>query len=178
MISQGSSKRLLLAGRTRQSIRHPHLVPARVVQDEQGRVRILLQRFEVPTLSEVLSKGPVPIPNCLRMLYGIASAVEALTAEGLVARDLDPDRIFVCPRRGALLADPGIHLDVLPRGAVPDRASAFLEPRSVYHLTGAARYEWEHSIAEMAVTRWSITFRSLSDKAHGMRPILRADRLE
>ena len=59
-----------------------------------------------------------------------------------------------------------------------DRASAFLEPRSVYHLTGPARHEWEHSIAEMAVTRWSITFRSLSDKAHGMRPILRADRLE
>jgi alkylated DNA repair dioxygenase AlkB len=59
-----------------------------------------------------------------------------------------------------------------------DRASAFLEPRSVYHLTGAARHEWEHSIAEMAVARWSITFRSLSDKAHGLRPILRADRLE
>ncbi len=43
-----------------------------------------------------------------------------------------------------------------------DRASAFLEPRSVYHLTGAARHDWEHSIAEMEVTRWSITFRSLS----------------
>jgi DNA oxidative demethylase len=28
--------------------------------------------------------------------------------------------------------------------------------------TGEARHEWEHSIAEMEVTRWSITFRSLS----------------
>jgi serine/threonine protein kinase len=89
---------------------------------------MLLQRSGVPTLSEVLSKGPVPIPNCLRMLYGIASAVEALTAEGLVARDLDPDRILVCPRRGALLADPGIPLDVLPRGVEPDQASAFASP--------------------------------------------------
>jgi DNA oxidative demethylase len=43
-----------------------------------------------------------------------------------------------------------------------DRASALLVPRSIYHLTGEARYDWEHSIAEMAVTRWSITFRSLS----------------
>jgi alkylated DNA repair protein (DNA oxidative demethylase) len=43
-----------------------------------------------------------------------------------------------------------------------DRASALLAPRSMYHLTGEARYGWEHSIAEMAVTRWSITFRSLS----------------
>src|SRR5271166_5498143 len=44
-----------------------------------------------------------------------------------------------------------------------DRASALLKPRSIYHLAGEARHEWEHSIAEMAVTRWSITFRSLSN---------------
>ena len=44
-----------------------------------------------------------------------------------------------------------------------DRASAFLTPRSIYHLTGEARHEWEHSIAAMEVTRWSITFRSLSE---------------
>jgi alkylated DNA repair dioxygenase AlkB len=36
-----------------------------------------------------------------------------------------------------------------------------LAPRSVYHLAGASRHEWEHSIAEMNATRWSITFRSM-----------------
>jgi alkylated DNA repair protein (DNA oxidative demethylase) len=45
-----------------------------------------------------------------------------------------------------------------------DRASVPLAPRSIYHLTGEARHEWEHSIAAMEVTRWSITFRSLSEK--------------
>jgi len=45
-----------------------------------------------------------------------------------------------------------------------DRASVLLAPRSVYHLTGEARHEWGHSIATMEVTRWSITFRSLSEK--------------
>jgi len=45
-----------------------------------------------------------------------------------------------------------------------DRASAFLAPRSIYHLTGEARHQWEHSIAAMEVTRWSITFRSLSEQ--------------
>ncbi len=47
-----------------------------------------------------------------------------------------------------------------------DRASVLLEPRSIYHLTGEARHVWEHSIAGMAATRWSITFRSLSEKGH------------
>lgn len=45
-----------------------------------------------------------------------------------------------------------------------DRASALLSPRSIYHLCGEARHGWEHSIAEMDVARWSITFRSLAAK--------------
>jgi hypothetical protein len=43
-----------------------------------------------------------------------------------------------------------------------DRATAELPARSIYHLSGEARYEWEHSIAEITLTRWSITFRSLA----------------
>jgi alkylated DNA repair dioxygenase AlkB len=50
-----------------------------------------------------------------------------------------------------------------------DRASAVLAPRSIYHLTGEARHQWEHSIAAMAATRWSITFRSLSDKGRSLQ---------
>ena len=42
-----------------------------------------------------------------------------------------------------------------------ERASAELAPRSIYHLAGEARDEWEHSIAAMNAPRWSITFRSL-----------------
>lgn len=45
-----------------------------------------------------------------------------------------------------------------------DRVSVLLTPRSIYHLTGSARHKWEHSIAPMEVTRWSVTFRSLSQK--------------
>jgi len=48
------------------------------------------------------------------------------------------------------------------RGDGFERASAQLEPRAAYHLSGPARHEWEHSIVEMERPRWSITFRSLS----------------
>lgn len=43
-----------------------------------------------------------------------------------------------------------------------ERAKAALAPRSIYHLTGEVRHEWEHSIAAMDEPRWSITFRSLA----------------
>src|SRR5215210_412579 len=44
------------------------------------------------------------------------------------------------------------------------RASLELEPRAAYLLSGDARYVWEHSIAPGDEMRFSITFRTLSDK--------------
>jgi len=45
-----------------------------------------------------------------------------------------------------------------------DRRSLPLAARSVYHLSGDARHQWQHGIAPMERRRWSITFRSLAEK--------------
>ncbi len=42
-----------------------------------------------------------------------------------------------------------------------ERVSLTAEPRSAYHLSGPARFEWEHSIPPVDSTRYSITFRDL-----------------
>ena len=44
------------------------------------------------------------------------------------------------------------------------RAAIDLEPRSAYLLSGAARWTWEHRIVPGERLRFSITFRTLSDK--------------
>ena len=44
------------------------------------------------------------------------------------------------------------------------RASIELEPRSAYLLSGEVRRDWEHRITPGEQLRFSITFRSLSDK--------------
>ena len=49
------------------------------------------------------------------------------------------------------------------------RRTVPLPARGVYHLHGEARHAWEHSIAPMAATRWSITLRSVS--ARGQQAI-------
>ncbi|BBD96955.1 alpha-ketoglutarate-dependent dioxygenase AlkB [Sphingobium amiense] len=48
-----------------------------------------------------------------------------------------------------------------------ERAYVPLQPRSIYHLSGESRNEWEHSIACVDAVRWSITFRSLT-RAKGL----------
>ena len=50
------------------------------------------------------------------------------------------------------------------RGQQFERRAAELAPRSIYLLQGEARREWEHSIAELEETRWSITFRTLRQR--------------
>jgi alkylated DNA repair dioxygenase AlkB len=44
------------------------------------------------------------------------------------------------------------------------RASLEVTPCSAYLLSGEARHDWEHSIAPGSLLRFSITFRSLSQK--------------
>jgi alkylated DNA repair protein (DNA oxidative demethylase) len=44
------------------------------------------------------------------------------------------------------------------------RTSIEVEPRSAYLLSGPARWDWEHSITPGEQLRFSITFRTLSDK--------------
>ena len=49
-----------------------------------------------------------------------------------------------------------------------DRAKIEVAPRSAYLLAGEVRWDWEHSIAAGDELRFSITFRTLSDKGRGV----------
>ena len=52
------------------------------------------------------------------------------------------------------------------RGTGFERRALPVPARSLYHLSGEARWEWEHSIAPIEEARWSVTFRSLA-AGHG-----------
>ena len=128
-VTNDRRQKLIVAAGARQTLVHPHLVPARVARDDRGRVRIVLQTQQVPTLVEVLASGPLEVRESLRLLYGVATAADALSGAGLVARDLTPERILVSPRVGGVLADAGIPLEVLPRDPSPDDwTSAYRSP--------------------------------------------------
>jgi alkylated DNA repair dioxygenase AlkB len=55
------------------------------------------------------------------------------------------------------------------RGASWERATQRVRPRSAYLLRGPVRHDWEHSIRALDELRFSVTFRTLADKA-GTRP--------
>jgi alkylated DNA repair protein (DNA oxidative demethylase) len=122
------------------------------------------------------SFGPTePIPDFLLPLRQSAAAFAGLAAEDLVQALIvryDPGAGIGWHRdRPVFEHVVGISLEApatlrLRRRTTTgfDRAALPLAPRSIYHLGGEARHGWEHSIAPMDVRRWSVTFRSLSEK--------------
>ena len=116
-----------------------------------------------------------PIPEWLEPLRAKAAALAGITPEEfahvLLAR-YDPgagigwhrDRPQFEQVVGISLGAPAV---MRFRQRTPTgfrRANVHLEPRSAYLLSGEVRWDWEHRITPGDALRFSITFRSLSDK--------------
>jgi hypothetical protein len=123
-VTEDRRHRLRVAAQARLSLQHPHLLPVRAQRDRNGRIALRVREYPAPTLREAISSGPMGIRDALRILSGVAGALDALSRAGLVARDLDPDHIRVCPKRGGMLADLGIPPEILPRRARADDPNA------------------------------------------------------
>jgi alkylated DNA repair dioxygenase AlkB len=116
-----------------------------------------------------------PIPDWLAPLRDRAAALAGVArdeiAHVLVAR-YDPgagigwhrDRPQFDRVVGVSLGSPAVLRFRRRAGSGFERASLPVEPCSAYLLSGEAREQWEHSIAPGETLRFSITFRSLSDK--------------
>ncbi len=118
-------------------------------------------------------KDAPPMPDWLLPIRDQAAAFAELPAEELIQALLiryDPgagigwhrDRPIYGHVLGISLGERATMRFRRRRADEFDRVSLPLEPRGGYHMSGSARYEWEHSIAPMERPRWSITFRSLA----------------
>jgi alkylated DNA repair dioxygenase AlkB len=56
------------------------------------------------------------------------------------------------------------------RGAARQTRAATIAPRSIYVLDGDARDEWQHSVPPTKTLRYSVTFRTLRERAGDVKP--------
>ena len=120
-----------------------------------------------------------PIPNWLLPLRGQAAAFAGVApdefAHVLLAR-YDPGAGIGWHRDRPLFEQVvGISLGTAAtmrfRQRTDDgfrRARLGVEPRSAYLLSGPSRWDWEHSISPGQELRFSITFRTLSEKGRSI----------
>src|SRR5437867_8821928 len=115
------------------SLNHPHICTLHDI-GRAGDVDFLVMEYlEGETLSERLSKGPLPAEEALRYGVQMADALDKAHRNGIVHRDLKPGNIMLT-RAGAKLLDFG-----LAKTGPPARSGAVLTalPTENLTLTGA-----------------------------------------
>ena len=123
----------------RAAIEHPNVLPARLHGPRGGRIVRVLTDCTQPLLSELTGSQRLGVEECVRILRGACAGAAALIDAGLLPRDLTPDRLYVHPSRGGLVADSGLPVELLP--PPPIDADPQLAYRSPEELDGARRDE-------------------------------------
>jgi eukaryotic-like serine/threonine-protein kinase len=89
------------------SLNHPHICVLHDVGHTDGIDYLVMEHLEGETLAQRLERGPLPIPEALKLGIQIADALDRAHKSGIVHRDLKPGNIMLT-RSGAKLLDFGL----------------------------------------------------------------------
>ena len=90
------------------AINHPHIAAIHSVEEIDGRLALILELVEGPTLADRLATGPIPIAEALQIARQLAEALEAAHAKGVVHRDLKPSNVKIASDGAVKLLDFGL----------------------------------------------------------------------
>lgn len=93
--------------KTISKLSHPHICTLHDVGHEDGIDYLVMEYLEGQTLSERLSKGPLPIEETLKCALQICEALDKAHRQGIVHRDLKPGNIMLT-KHGVKLLDFGL----------------------------------------------------------------------
>ena len=90
------------------ALAHPNVVALYDVGREGGHAFAVLELLQGESLRTRLARGPLPVPEALRVARDVARGLGAAHARGLVHRDLKPDNVWLCTSGPAKVLDFGI----------------------------------------------------------------------
>jgi serine/threonine-protein kinase len=109
----------LLAG-----LNHPHIATLHGVEDAAGRLALVMELVEGPTLADRIAQGPIPLDEAVAIARQIASALEAAHERDIVHRDLKPANIKVREDGTVKVLDFGLAKATDPAGDGADAADS------------------------------------------------------
>ncbi len=102
--------RFLREAETAAQLSHPNIVPIYSVDEADGIVYFVMACIDGENLGKrIHDRGPLPIPDCRRILAETADALAYAHTRGVVHRDIKPDNILLdCNGDRAMVTDFGI----------------------------------------------------------------------
>ena len=89
------------------ALNHPHVCVLHDVGRENGIDYLVMELIEGESLAQRLERGPLAVPEAIRLAGQVADALARAHRVGLVHRDLKPANVMLA-RSGAKLTDFGI----------------------------------------------------------------------
>jgi Tol biopolymer transport system component len=99
--------------KTISSLSHPHICALYDVGSQDGIEFLVMEFLEGETLTDRLSKGPLPVEQLLRFAIEIADALEKAHRQGIIHRDLKPANVMLT-KSGVKLLDFGLAKAITP----------------------------------------------------------------
>jgi eukaryotic-like serine/threonine-protein kinase len=89
-------------------LNHPHIATVYEVREEDGQHCLAMVYLPGQTLDRRMAEGPLPLAHVVSIVAQLASALDAIHAQGWVHRDVKPGNVIVDDAGQATLLDFGI----------------------------------------------------------------------
>ncbi len=120
--SQEQRQRFEREARAISKLSHPHICALFDVGREGENEYLVMELLEGETLSDRLSRGPLPLEQTLRYGAQIADALDKAHRQGIVHRDLKPGNVMLT-KSGVKLLDFGLAKAIAPEASPSDLTS-------------------------------------------------------
>jgi serine/threonine-protein kinase len=90
------------------ALNHPNIAQIYGLEKADGRIVIVMELVEGPTLADRIAQGPIPYDEALGVAMQVADALEAAHGRGIVHRDLKPANVKARPDGTVKVLDFGI----------------------------------------------------------------------
>src|SRR2546430_1308357 len=90
-----AKRRLLREARSVAALDHPNVCTVHEVDEQDGRLYIVMQYVEGETLADRLSRERMPLNTCIDVAMEIASALQEAHSHGVVHRDIKPANVMI-----------------------------------------------------------------------------------
>ena len=120
-MSREAEERFEREARAISRLAHPHVCALFDVGREGDISYLVMELLDGETLTALIARGPLPMPDILRIGAEIAEALAAAAKEGITHRDLKPGNVMLT-RSGVKLLDFGLAKTLSPAGRAASAA--------------------------------------------------------